>query len=241
MSRLSSLLMLCPALALAGEPAKTPVVVKAPVAAEASPLDLLLDEQKKWAFDPQVRADVFIDLEELRKAQKAISEKEKSATALQGANRSAPGADRDKTLDWAKHEVARVEGFVLARKWDDAMKVCENAWKVLARFGDDAEVARVVERFKRYHAQAEEAKVYEEAQAKFDALGLKVEGILWDPQKGSMAVIGGEARALRLNDRVKDCVVINIDTNRVDFLFHHNRRRFEFQRFVGEDVKTGTK
>ena len=88
---------------------------------------------------------------------------------------------------------------------------------------------------KRYRAQAEEAKIFEEAQEKFDALGLRVEGILWSPV-GSLAVINGEPRARAINERVKDCVIINIDTNRVDFLFHYNRRRFEFQRYVGEEV-----
>lgn len=222
-------LCLLPAFIAAADP-KVP-------AESGSPLDALLDEQKKWTFEPSVRPDIFIDLEELRKAQKANAEKDTATKSQAPGGTPNPSGEKDKALDWAQHEMARVESFVLARKWEDAMKVCENAIKQLARFGDDAEVARVVERLKRYHAQAEEAKTYEEAQARFDALGLKVEGILWDPLKGSMAVIGGEARALRLNDRVKDCVIINIDTNRVDFLFHHNRRRFEFQRFVGEDVK----
>lgn len=232
------LLGLCPLLLSAAEPPKVPAeAAKAP--AETSPLDQLLEEQKKWTFEPTVRTDIFVDLEELRKLQKAHADKDGAGKGeqLPGGRSPDPSKEKGKAIDWAKYEMARVESFALARKWDDAMKVCENAMKVLARFGDDTEVARVVERLKIYHAQAEEAKTYEEAQAKFDALGLKVEGILWDAQKGSMAVIGGEARALRLNDRVKDCVIINIDTNRVDFLFHHNRRRFEFQRFVGEDVK----
>ncbi len=228
-------LLLMPMVLMTSEAPPIPKVAVKAVAVEVSPLDQLLDEQKKWSFEPTVRADIFVDLEELRKLQ---AKTEKGAgDASQAGHAPNPGVIREKTIDWAKQEVGRVEGFILARKWEDAIKVCDNATKVLARFSDDEEVNRVIERLKHYQVQADEAKTYEEAQAKFDALGLKVEGILWDPQKGSMAVIGGEGRALRLNDRVKDCVIINIDTNRVDFLFHFNRKRFEFQRFVGEDVK----
>jgi len=127
---------------------------------------------------------------------------------------------------------------VLGRKWDDALKYCEIDLKKLQSHGDDPQIAAIVEKIKRYQTQAEEAKIYEEAQAKFDALGLRIEGILWSAT-GSLAVISGEPRARAINDRVKDCVIISIDTNRVDFLYHYNRRRFEFQRYVGEDVTPG--
>ena len=109
------------------------------------------------------------------------------------------------------------------------------------RLAEEATPARVAELQKRETQRARhEAKTFEEAQAKFDALDLKIEGILWSPE-GSLAVINGEPRARAVNERVKDCVIINIDTNRVDFLFHYNRRRFEFQRYVGEDAKASAK
>ena len=203
--------------------------------AEVNVLEQLLEEQKKWTFEPPAgRQDVFYDLEDLRRAQKSLT----TDASAQAANTSRPGIDREKTLDWARNELARVEGFVLVRKWEDAIRVCESTIKTLAKSADDDAFVQMTERFKRYRTQAEEAKIYEEAQAKFDALGLKIEGILWSATS-SMAIVGGETRALKLNDRVKDCVIINIDTNRVDFLFHYNRRRFEFQRYVGEDVKAG--
>ena len=129
---------------------------------------------------------------------------------------------------------------MLGRKWDDALKYCELDLKKLQSHGDDPQIAAIIEKIKRYQTQAEEAKIYEEAQAKFDALNLRIEGILWSAT-GSLAVISGEPRARAINDRVKDCVIISIDTNRVDFLYHYNRRRFEFQRYVGEDVTPGLK
>lgn len=147
-----------------------------------------------------------------------------------------PGDEIDALREWAKRELARVEAFIFERKWDDALKATETDIKKLQpRVGDDSTIAQITEKMKRYRAQAEEAKIFEEAQAKFDALGLRVEGILWSPA-GSLAVISGEPRARAINERVKDSVIINIDTNRVDFLFHYNRRRFEFQRYVGEDA-----
>lgn len=211
----------------------TLVAGEAKVKAELTPLEQLLEEQRKWSFEPLVRADTFVDLEEILRANKSSN-----ALEAEAGNSKQPGQDKAKTLVWGKLELDQVEKLILARKWDDAMKQCEGAIKVLTRFADDAECTQVIERLKRYHNQADEAKTYEEAQAKFDALALRVEGILWSPT-ASMAIIGGESRALKLNDRVKDCVIINIDTNRVDFLFHYNRKRFEFQRYVGEDAKAG--
>ena len=86
--------------------------------------------------------------------------------------------------------------------------------------------------------QADDALTRDEAQAQFDGLALKIEGILWAESGTRLAIITGEARALGVNERVKDCVIINIDTDRVDFRFHYKRKRFEFPRYVGEDSKT---
>lgn len=191
-----------------------------------------LAEEEKWTFDPPVnRPDVFYDLEAMLLSQMG-SDLVKGGTQT----KVGPGDDIAALREWAKAELARVEGFIFERKWDDALKATETDLKKLQpRVGEDSTIAQITEKLKRYRAQAEEAKIFEEAQAKFDALGLRVEGILWSPS-GSLAVINGEPRARAINERVKDCVIINIDTNRVDFLFHYNRRRFEFQRYVGEDV-----
>lgn len=192
-----------------------------------------LAEEEKWTFDPPVnRPDIFYDLEAMLESQVGGE----VAGAKAPTPGSKPGDDLEQLREWAKLELARVETFIFERKWDDALKATEvDIKKLQPRVGDDSTIAQITEKLKRYRAQAEEAKIFEEAQAKFDALGLKVEGILWSPA-GSLAVISGEPRARAINERVKDCVIINIDTNRVDFLFHHNRRRFEFQRYVGEEA-----
>lgn len=192
-----------------------------------------LAEEEKWTFDPPVnRQDIFYDLEAMLESQLGI-ENQNIRPPTPGIG---PSDEIDKLREWAKGELARVEAFIFERKWDDALKATEADLKKLQpRVGDDSTISQITEKLKRYRAQAEEAKIFEEAQAKFDALGLKVEGILWSPA-GSLAVISGEPRARAINERVKDCVIINIDTNRVDFLFHYNRRRFEFQRYVGEEA-----
>jgi hypothetical protein len=205
---------------------------KAKAMKSTGPFGQLADEEK-WTFDPPVnRQDIFYDLEAMLESQLGIEiANQKSDPGLRG-----PGDDLEALREWAKRELTRVEGFIFERKWDDALKATEvDIKKLQPRSGDDSTIAQITEKLKRYRAQAEDAKIYEEAQAKFDALGLRVEGILWSPA-GSLAVISGEPRARAINERVKDCVIINIDTNRVDFLFHYNRRRFEFQRYVGEEA-----
>jgi hypothetical protein len=199
---------------------------------DAGPFSQLAEEER-WTFDPPVnRQDIFYDLEALLLTQ-AGTDLSKPGT---GQGPRGPTDDIAALREWAKSELSRVESFIFERKWDDALKATETDLKKLQpRVGEDSTIAQITEKLKRYRAQAEEAKIFEEAQAKFDALGLRVEGILWSPA-GSLAVISGEPRARAINERVKDCVIINIDTNRVDFLFHYNRRRFEFQRYVGEDA-----
>jgi hypothetical protein len=202
------------------EPAKAPTVGSVP-------------EEEKWIFEPiSNRVDVFADMETRLHLEVAGVA---AQSTVPGSSVEAPTNQSkiDELIEWGAKEADRVEGLILVRKWDETIAACDNAVKTLEKYQSNAPVADLIERFKRYSTQAVEAKIYEEAQAKFDALGLKIEGILWSPE-GSLAVVGGEPRALKINDRAKDCVIINIDTNRVDFLFHYNRRRFEFQRYVGE-------
>jgi len=226
--------------ATAAEPAPAPVPATAPAVApattkpEAPSLSTLSDEEK-WTFEPAAgRIDAFNDVEERLKIEAELAN---TPTGGEPINPTAPPpSDHDKidqAIEWGAKEAERVESLILVRKWDETIQACDNAVKNLEKYQANTPVAELIERFKRYRTQAAEAKIYEEAQAKFDALGLKIEGILWSPE-GSLAVIGGEPRALKINDRAKDCVIINIDTNRVDFLFLYNHRRFEFQRYVGE-------
>lgn len=221
--------------ASAAEPEVVPAVPGKGATPPPVSLSFIPDEEK-WIFEPTVnRIDVFNDIEERLKIE-ATRDSAPTLPIVGPATSMPDGQDKiDAAIEWAAKEADRVDSLILVRKWDETIQACDNAVKNLDKYQANAPVAELIERFKRYRTQAEEAKIYEEAQAKFDALGLKVEGILWSPE-GSLAVIGGEPRALKINDRAKDCVIINIDTNRVDFRFHHNRRRFEFQRYVGEVV-----
>ena len=201
---------------------------------ESDALDQLAEEEK-WTFDPAInRKDIFYDLEAMLSLPDGTIVNNSDGNKPVGPNIEELAALRD----FGRQELSRIEGVVLGRKWDDALKYCELDLKKLQSHADDPQIAAIIEKIKRYQTQAEDARIYEEAQAKFDALGLKIEGVLWSAT-GSLAVISGEPRARAINDRVKDCVIISIDTNRVDFLYHYNRRRFEFQRYVGEDATSG--
>ena len=196
-----------------------------------------IPEEERWIFEPPAgRPDIFVDAEMKLELERKLLETPTTTTVTQNVLPSGDAAKIDAALEWGRREAERIEAMVLARKWDDSITASDNGVKALEKYQANPGVLELVERFKRYKQQAEEAKIYEEAQAKFDALGLKVEGILWSPD-GSLAVLSGEPRALKINERSKDCRIINIDTNRVDFQFIHQRRQFEFQRYVGEEVR----
>lgn len=221
------------------EPAK-PVkpVGKAP---QAQPKKLtameLVAEEEKWQFRPTVgRGDVFIDYEALLKAQKQLQiaqTKQTNTQSQQGAGQP-QAADVDQLVAWARAEELRVRSAVAGRRYDEAIKVSDAAVKPLEPHLARPEVAAVVVSIRTYRAQAEEAKVRDDAQNAFDALKLRVLGVLWSQDGARMAIIDGQPRALVVNDRVKDCVIINIDQDRVDFRYHFGRRRFEFPVYVDQ-------
>jgi hypothetical protein len=232
---------------VAAKPALTAPMAKPAVAQETSALGQLSAEEK-WVFEPRTDRtdpfyDPFYDREALLLALKRAKDTGESPGGDHGPGPGpGPGGGEGVAgaVESGKRAIQRVEALSSLRKWDDALNECDKGLKGLQRFADKAEIIPLIESLKRIRIQVEDAKLYEEAQARFDALGLKIEGILWSPS-GSLAVISGEPRARALNDRVKDCVIINIDTNRVDFLFFYLRRRYEFQRYVGEDVIPGPK
>lgn len=194
-------------------------------------------KEEGWNFEPlQGRVDAFADVERRMEIEKDIKDKPDGEFVGPGPGMIKPETDQiEAALKWGQAEADRVDKLILARRWDEAIQACDIAAKHLEKYQEDAGIAALREAFARARHQAVEAKIFEEAQAKFDALGIKVEGILWAPE-GSLAVIAQEPRALSINDRTRDCVIVNIDTNRVDFLFNYQQRRFEFQRYVGEEV-----
>jgi hypothetical protein len=144
-----------------------------------------------------------------------------------------PGAgDLEKLLAWARGEDLRVRQLVAQRKYEDAMRAADVALKTLEPLIADAQVAPLVVSIRTYRAQAEEAKIRDDAQAAFEALKIRVLGVLWSQDGARMAIVEGERQALTVNDRIKDSAIINIDQDRVDFRFVFNRRRFEFPVYV---------
>lgn len=199
----------------------------------------LVAEEEKWQFRPTPgRGDAFVDYEALLKAQRQLKIAMETQRPLTDPARRGPdqpqASDVDNLLVWARAEELRVRSAVAGRRYEEAIKVAEAAVKPLEPHLAKPEVAAVVVSIRTYRAQAEEAKVRDDAQAAFDALKLKVLGVLWSQDGARMAIMEGEPRALMVNDRVKDCVIINIDQDRVDFRYHFIRRRFEFPVYVDQ-------
>lgn len=197
--------------------------------------------EEEWIFEPlQGRVDAFVDIERRLVLERELQNQRDNFNLEVGSHVTALTEDKvEAAIIYGQKEAEIVDKLILARQWDEAIQRCDKAMQQLEKYQEHPVVQELRETFARSKQQATDAKIYEEAQAKFDALGIKVEGILWAPE-GSLAIISGEARALRMNDRTKDCVIVNIDTNRVDFLFRYLNRRFEFQRYVGEEVGART-
>ena len=201
----------------------------------------LIAEEEKWTFRaPLNRPDVFVDLEAQLLAQNQAKIKDNAAKRDKpvGPIGDQPqGSDIDQLLSWAKGEEDRIRQMVAARRYEEAMKAADGALKPLEPHINRPDVAKIIVSIRTYRAQAEEAKVRDDAQAAFEALKIQILGVLWSQDGLRMAIVEGENRALSVNDRVKDCAVINIDQDRVDFRFVFGRRRFEFPVYVDQTVR----
>jgi hypothetical protein len=203
----------------------------------------LINEEERWTFRPAIgRPDVFIDLEVLLTAQLRAKTKEATIKRIpvggRGSEQPQGANDVEQLIAWGRTEEARIRQLVAARKYEEAMKASDNSLKPLEPFLSRPEIASVIVSIRTYRAQAEEAKIRDDAQAAFEALKISVLGVLWSQDGQRMTIINGENRALSVNDRVKDCVVINIDQDRVDFRFVFGRRRFEFPVYVDQSRST---
>lgn len=203
----------------------------------------LIAEEERWTFRPTInRPDVFIDLESMLSAQQQAkiraNEVKKTAGVGRGADQPHGATDVEQLVAWGKSEEARVRQFVAARQYEEAMRAADNALKSLEPLIARPEVSSIIVSIRTYRAQAEEAKIRDDAQNAFEALKIRVLGVLWSQDGQRMTIVDGENRALSVNDRVKDCVVINIDQDRVDFRFVFGRRRFEFPVYVEQNRTT---
>lgn len=189
------------------------------------------------------RRDVYYSLEAVLKA-------EKEREALEAAEQD-PGvagssatqvvqmgeADDVKQAElYAKQAVGEVESFIRSENWERAMSTAERHMNrlrpMLEGFSDSAALAQAQTMLQQYYVLAENKKLYEEARAQFEALGLRVEGIMWSADQPSLAIISDEPVARGVNDRVKGTVIKNIDQNRVDFMYSYRQRRFHFQLYL---------
>ena len=232
--RIGCVLSLVIVLACAPASSASEQVEKVKKAAYTSEELLQLDREAQWQFEPLVgRIDPFYDREVVLRAEQDLRnqlEKElQQSTAAEN-----PNAD---VLVYAAAEQARIESLVAAKKYEEAIRTSDLALKRLEKNADLPEVQAAMTRITTFRDQADDALTRNEAQAQFDALGLKIEGILWSETGTRLVILSGESKAVGVNERVKDCVIINIDTDRVDFRFHYKRKRFEFPRYVGEDAK----
>lgn len=214
--------------AVAVETSKAKVVLSAELAQ--------LDQENAWKFTPSMgRVDTFYDGEQVLAVNKELAKKSTPAEEPEVGKATDNNAD---LIAFTLQEQVKIENLISARKYDETIRSADTALKRLERHTDIPEIRKAATRIGSYREQADDALTRNEAQSAFDALGFKIEGILWSEAGQRLVILAGESRALGVNDRVKDCVIINIDTDRVDFRFHHKRKRFEFPRYVGETPKS---
>ena len=189
-----------------------------------------MTEEEEWRFNPgEDRADPWYDYPtELRL--NAAAANDNAVT-----NNTTTVAPLDPMILF-RQEKDKIISLLQAHKYAEVVNLAENSLHRASLMPDQSpDVQRLVVEITGYRDQAQSALVRDEAQASFDALDLQVEGIMWSESGNRLALIAGEPKALGVADRVKDCVIINIDTDRVDFRYHYKRQRFEFPRYVGEN------
>ncbi len=157
----------------------------------------------------------------------------------------AKGPETDPTLDPVRNALAaaryrgkRASLALLDGNWDITISETDEGLNALRKIKVPPqfvkEVNAVVLQLNGLRNTAQEAKLNEEAEAKFNALKLEVQGIMWSADKRSMAIISGEAYFVqdKIGENEDAVTIVNIDPNRVDFMINHQRKRFEFKRYI---------
>lgn len=213
-------------------------------------------EQAGYNFNPpplEERRDIFYDLVAVIRAERQLERirEEQRGTGGPvvpdaGGTDELPPEDRDdehkKALHYARSALDEIKSLMLAERWESAISASERRLLDLKRYRDqfpqDEQLAQAVQLIRGYRVQAEEKKIYEEARAQFESLGLRIEGIIWsaEPDQESLAIISGEPVARGVDERVRDTVIVNIDPNRVDFMFPYRRREFHFQLYLESET-----
>ena len=215
---------------------------------EESTLDKVLDSsgQEELSFPSyDERRDVYYSVASVLRVERQLAELEKQgaedgiiAVGPTGAAVPVDPGDVKQSENYARQAVAEVESFVRSESWERAMTTAERHMNRLRgfieAFPDNAKLSEADTMLRQYYVLAENKKLYEEARAQFEALGLRIEGIIWSAEgdQPSLAIISGEPVARGVNDRVRGTVVKNIDQNRVDFMYSYRQRRFHFQLYL---------
>lgn len=212
----------------------------------------VVKKPSEYIFDRKdlQRRDPFYSVVETLKAEQKIKEIKEGVPKDGGNNPSeengpsglpVAAADAHPTeaaLEKARYYADRAEFELLNGKWAISITESEAGLKVL-------KTAEVAPQFKEqintlnlllngFRTTAKDAQLNEAAEAKFNALRLEVQGIMWSADKRSLAIISGEAYFVqdKIGDENDAVTIVNIDPNRVDFMINHQRKRFEFKRYI---------
>jgi hypothetical protein len=115
---------------------------------------------------------------------------------------------------------SRVTRCLELHHWDEAIASAEAGLHLAAEQPRTPAIDRLAAEIAACRDQAREALAYDAAQQDFDALGIKLQGILWSDDN-RLAMIAGDPRIFTVNDRVKDWAIVAIDRDRVVFRRHH--------------------
>lgn len=214
-----------------------------PVPAQADAADY------RFSSPPRDRRDIFHSVTEIIAVERRIDLMQQEAAAradipLERESRPVLPTGETDAQSLAERDVdelvLRIRELFNAEQWDNVLRLIDRRMEQVEHHVGAHPESRALEinltRIRNFRLQAQERKDYEEARQQFLALGIVVEGIIWDADGESMVIIKGEPRALGLNQRLRGCVITGIDTNRVDFRYSYRRRQYHFQRYIGEDL-----
>lgn len=201
-----------------------------------------------YPFQPkplEERGDIFLSIIDRVAAEReiaALREAESNLPVVDGPEIEVTTGPVDDQADAEAHAAAILEeirAHYTARNWRLALDASKRRLveleRLSARFNESTTLQRSVVMVRNYAQQAEEKVLYEEARTAFNALELRIVGIIWAEDQDSLAIIAGEPVARGVNDRVRGTVIQSIDRNQVSFLFAYNRRKYTFLRYIGED------
>lgn len=185
--------------------------------------------------------EVQIQIKQFLEEQNEESTSKETGTEFEGPIVPLPDNKVKAALAKARNQAKRASLALLEGNWKVAVNSSDEGLQILQAAvtyeGADQfarEINSVVVQLNGFKSTAIDAQLNEEAEAKFNALELEVQGIMWSADKRSLAIISGEAFFVqdKIGDGDDSVTIVNIDPNRVDFMINHKRKRFEFKRYI---------